>query len=59
MSGSTGEVYSKGVDFRVGNGSRVQFWVDDWMVVGLLSVLFPRIFRLVLNKESVVKEGVF
>lgn len=56
VSGSCGEVFSRGVGFIVGEGSRVQFWLDDWMGMGSLSVLFPRVFRVASNKALVVKD---
>ena len=45
------EVLSKGVGFVVGDGRVLRFWLDDWVGVGPLYELFPRVFRLVSNKE--------
>lgn len=34
----------------------VRFWFDDWMGVGPLSILFPRVFRIPSNKESSIRD---
>lgn len=41
---------ARGVGFKVGDGSRVRFWVDDWLFVGPLSLSFARPFRVVVNR---------
>ena len=46
----------KGVGFKVGVGSRVRFWVDEWVGVGTLCVLFPRLFHLASNNLSRVSD---
>ena len=40
----------------MGEGDSVRFWFDDQVGMGLLYRLFPRVFRVVSNKESSVKE---
>ena len=40
----------------MGEEVRVHLWYDDWVGVGPLRLLFPRIFRVVSNKEASVKE---
>lgn len=35
----------------------IWFWVDDWLGKGALSLSFPRLFRVVSNRDSSVKEG--
>lgn len=47
---------SKGVGFVVAEGRNVSFWLDDWVGVGPIYVLFSRIFRVVANKESSVMD---
>lgn len=37
-------------------GSCVRLWVGHWLPVGPLSLFFPRLFRVVVNKKAVVKE---
>lgn len=54
-SRSCGEAFSKGVGFRVGEESRVWFRVDNWMGLDPMSMLFPRVFRVMSNKKSFVK----
>ena len=56
MSNAKGEALFKGVGFKVGNGRDVRFWLDDWVRVGPSCGLFPRLFRLVANKESFVRD---
>jgi hypothetical protein len=41
---------------RIGNGELTQFWVDKWHGHSPLSVKFPRLFSLKLNKEVSVRE---
>lgn len=45
-----------GVGFRVADGRHVHFWLDDWLRVGLLSLAFSSLFRVVVNKGSFVNE---
>lgn len=42
--------------FRVGVERLVRFWLDDWVDVRLLLSLFPRLFRVVSNKQSSIQE---
>lgn len=51
-----GKVFQKGVGFNVGEGSLIHFSVDDCVGVGGLSVLFPRLYMVVPNKNVSVKE---
>ena len=44
------------VGFLVGDGQAVRFWLDDWVGIGSLYGLFPRLFRLAVNKESSVSD---
>lgn len=37
-------------------GNRVHFWVDDWLSVGPLSFLFPRLFRVAINRRAWVNK---
>lgn len=50
------ELFRRGVGFKVGERSRVHFWVDHWVGLGPLSLSFPRLFRLVVNKLPLVKD---
>ncbi|GAU32048.1 hypothetical protein TSUD_214030 [Trifolium subterraneum] len=40
----------------IGNGATTRFWCDKWLGDSLLSVKFPRLFSLSLNKEETVNE---
>ena len=33
-----GEVFSKGIGFKIGGGSSTCLWVDDWLRVGVVPV---------------------
>lgn len=46
----------KGLGFIVGVGDNARFWYDDWVSAVPLHLLFPRVFKVVSNKESSVKE---
>lgn len=50
-----GALYN-GVGFVVGNGRSVRFWLDNWVGVGPLCRLFPKLFRLSVNKEASVSD---
>lgn len=49
-------MFSKRVGSKVEEGSCVRFWEDDWLLVGPLSLFIPRLLRVVVNKEALVKE---
>lgn len=51
-----GKTLYKGVGFIVGDGRNVRFWLDNWVNVGPLCVLFPRLFRLAVDKESSISD---
>lgn len=42
--------------FRVGEGRRVRFLYDDWAGVSPLHLVYPRVSRVVFNKESPVSD---
>lgn len=42
--------------FLLGEGVRVYFWFDDRARVGPFFVLYPRVFRVVSNKESSIND---
>ena len=45
-----------GVGFNAREGSRVHLWLDVWVVLYTLCQLYTRLFRVVSNKESTVKD---
>ena len=55
VGGEVGEVFEKGVGFKVDQGDRVPFCFNDWLGVGPLRILFPTVFRIASNKESSIK----
>lgn len=56
VSNIRGDVFSEGVNFNIGDESSVHFWFDNWLEVGSLSNLLPRVIRMASNKESVVQD---
>lgn len=50
------ELLSKGVGFVVGDGRCIRFWFDDLVGRGPLCELFPRLFRVVSNKEVYISD---
>lgn len=60
MSDVKGLVLIKRVGFRVGKGNRVWFWVDGWLGVGPLFILFlffKGVQRIVLCQRGYEHEG--
>lgn len=49
-------MYARGVGFLVVKGGGCTFGFDDWAGVSPLHVLYPRVFRVVYNKESSVSD---
>lgn len=50
------ETLYKGVGFVVWDGGDVRFRLDDWVGVGPFCGLFPRLFILVVKKDSSVRD---
>ncbi|XP_077237084.1 uncharacterized protein LOC143878723 [Tasmannia lanceolata] len=44
------------VRFRVYGGDRIKFWSDVWCEEEQLRILFPRLYRVAVNKEAFVCE---
>ena len=42
--------------FSIGNGSRVRFWKDPWCGFAVLSVSFPSLYEIAVNKMATVAE---
>ncbi|MCI12312.1 RNA-directed DNA polymerase (Reverse transcriptase), partial [Trifolium medium] len=43
---------------KLGNGAFIRFWNDKWLGDFSLSVKFPRLYSLSIQKEAVVREVV-
>ncbi|GJR65249.1 putative RNA-directed DNA polymerase [Tanacetum coccineum] len=41
---------------KVGNGESTRFWIDNWLGGGPLNVSYPRLFRLEVNKNGLVRD---
>nr|GEX40303.1 hypothetical protein [Tanacetum cinerariifolium] len=41
---------------KVGNGESTRFWLDNWVGGGPLNVSYPRLFRLEVNKNCLVRD---
>lgn len=53
---SRGRFFVNGWASELGREVKFFFWVDDWLGVGLLFQLFPRIFKVMSNKKSSIKD---
>ena len=45
-------VFSQLLEFKVGDGSRLRFWSDDWCGEAPLKVTFPELYRITRDKEA-------
>ncbi|KAE8698414.1 hypothetical protein F3Y22_tig00110597pilonHSYRG00143 [Hibiscus syriacus] len=48
--------FASHVHVRVGDGSSLDFWSDNWVNRSNLKTLFPRIFALAVKKEGKIRE---
>ena len=44
------------IGYSFGYGSRIRFWLDDWIEGTTLTNQFPRIFAFAINKTGCIKE---
>lgn len=51
-NGSLFQFYKDNMEILIGNGERISFWSDTWMGSTNLSSQFPRLFQLVVDKDS-------
>lgn len=54
--GKIREMFLRGIRLHVGNRLRVLFWKDIWVGERPLMEVFPRLFRVAINKEAMVSE---
>jgi hypothetical protein len=50
------EVLLRFISFRIGDGSHIIFWHDNWYGNQPLKEAFPELFRIACNKEAWVKD---
>jgi hypothetical protein len=48
--------FSRYVQYTVGSGDSVRFWVDRWSEEGLLRDVFPAMYQIALHKQATVSE---
>ena len=48
--------FSQYVQYSVGSGDSIRFWVDNWNTVGLLRDVFPLIYQIALHKQATVSK---
>ena len=48
------EVFSKNIQFKVGVGNRVKFWIDQWCEDLPLQLTFSVLYEIVANKVASV-----
>ncbi|WMV41832.1 hypothetical protein MTR67_035217 [Solanum verrucosum] len=41
---------------KVANGNKTRFWKDNWHEVGIMELVFPDIFNLVLHQQNTIAE---
>ena len=44
------------IKFKVGKGSRVKFWIDQWCGIVALSQNFPQLFALAVHRNAMINE---
>lgn len=42
--------------YKLGNGSRIRFWMDSWVDKLPLNVLFPKLFKVAINPQGSVAD---
>lgn len=47
-------LFLENIQFKLGDGKRIEFWLDAWASSTPLSILYPRLFSLATNKDSLV-----
>ena len=50
------DIFSSGVGFSIGDGSKIRFWLDAWIDGVTLKFTFSRIYALSINKGGKVRE---
>ena len=48
------EAFSKNIQFKIGVGSRVKFWIDWWCGDLPLRLAFPVLYNIATNREASV-----
>ncbi|KAL4351511.1 hypothetical protein GQ457_06G024080 [Hibiscus cannabinus] len=51
---NSNDLFSSGIRFKLGDGSRIESWEDFWTEVRTLREAFPRIFNLSVKKSGKV-----
>lgn len=59
VSSCCGDLFVRGMGYLVGEGHQVLFGIDDLLGMGPLCSSFPRLFRIVVTKSSLVKDCCF
>ena len=42
--------------FKVGKGNTIRFWIDVWCSKSALSLCFPHLFGMAVQKNSTIEE---
>ncbi|XP_028084604.1 uncharacterized protein LOC114285700 [Camellia sinensis] len=56
LNQSLGEIYKQNLRLALGNGRRIQFWLDTWMNGRGLNEEFPRLFSLSTENEESLQQ---
>ncbi|CAL5435347.1 unnamed protein product [Camellia sinensis] len=52
-------LFLENIQFKLGDGKRIKFWLDTWVSCTPLSNLYPRLFSLATNKDSFVHQYLY
>ena len=44
------------IEFKVGNGTKIRFWTDNWCGIAELSQSFPQLYALAVHRNATVDE---
>ncbi|KAH7846966.1 hypothetical protein Vadar_020183 [Vaccinium darrowii] len=48
--------FSENIKISIGDGKNITFWTDQWVDGKSLSILFPNLFRTIVNKGETLAE---
>lgn len=51
-----GGMFWKGIMFKIGEGSQVDFWKDKWCSTNPLCAMFPSIFELAADMDATITD---
>ncbi|XP_028122010.1 uncharacterized protein LOC114319199 [Camellia sinensis] len=52
-------LFLENIQFKLGDGKRIKFWLDTWVSCTPLANLYPRLFSLATSKDSFVHQYLY